>query len=282
MSKKQKSTTGPSKFAKPYISSAANSVNSAYSANAGNASAIGSAISSQVPGLANKVFGANPLLDKAKGYATDVLGGKYLTGNPQLDAIIANTNSDVANKVNASIGSRGRTGGDAHSSILTRELAKNETGLRYQNYGDEMDRMTTAAGMAPGLNAADYEGIAPLLAMAQAGIDLPTQNARSQAELIAQLMGNYSSSSQGGNTASQVAQGAGTALQLASMFSDRRLKRAIEKVGEFVDGLGLYEWTYVWGGDRHRGVMADEVESLRPWALGPVVAGYATVNYGAL
>ena len=28
--------------------------------------------------------------------------------------------------------------------------------------------------------------------------------------------------------------------------------------------------------------LADEVAALRPWALGPVVGGYATVNYGAL
>lgn len=212
MSKKSKSTTGPSKFAKPYISSAANAVNSAYQANAGNTKTISDAISSRVPGLADKVFGANPLLDKAKGYATDVLGGKYLTGNPQLDAIIANTNSDVANKVNASIGARGRTGGDAHSSILTRELAKNETGLRYQNYGDEMDRMTTAAGMAPGLNAAEYEGIAPLLAMAQAGIELPMSASNNYAQQIAALMGNYNTTTQKQGVGTTIGNLAGSAL----------------------------------------------------------------------
>jgi hypothetical protein len=64
--------------------------------------------------------------------------------------------------------------------------------------------------------------------------------------------------------------------------SDRRLKRNIEKIGEFEDGLGQYEWQYVWGGQRQRGVMADEVAELRPWALGPVVGGYATVNMEAL
>jgi len=28
--------------------------------------------------------------------------------------------------------------------------------------------------------------------------------------------------------------------------------------------------------------MADEVERLRPWALGPDIAGFKTVNYAAL
>lgn len=70
--------------------------------------------------------------------------------------------------------------------------------------------------------------------------------------------------------------------QVAAGFSDRRLKRDVERVGTLEDGLGVYEWQYVWGGERHRGVMADEVEQLRPWALGPTVSGFATVNYGAL
>lgn len=69
---------------------------------------------------------------------------------------------------------------------------------------------------------------------------------------------------------------------IASIFSDRRLKRDIEKIGEFADGLGIYEYRYVTKAKRVLGVMADEVAKLRPWALGPTRAGFATVNYGAL
>ena len=68
----------------------------------------------------------------------------------------------------------------------------------------------------------------------------------------------------------------------APFVSDRRLKRDIVKIGQEPDGLGLYEYQYVWGGDRHRGVMADEVAKLRPWALGPVVSGYSSVYYSQL
>lgn len=67
----------------------------------------------------------------------------------------------------------------------------------------------------------------------------------------------------------------------ATFFSDPRLKANVEKVGELSDGLGIYDFDYVWGG-RHRGVMADEVADLRPHALGPVIGGFATVNYEAL
>jgi len=84
---------------------------------------------------------------------------------------------------------------------------------------------------------------------------------------------------------------AGLAMNVASLFSDRRLKTNIERVGKEPDGLGIYEWDYLpiegqiadyLPAGRQRGVMADEVAELRPWALGPVIEGYATVNYGAL
>lgn len=75
---------------------------------------------------------------------------------------------------------------------------------------------------------------------------------------------------------------ASTVGGIASIFSDRRLKTAIRKVGEFSDGLGIYTFRYHGQKNRMRGVMADEVARLRPWALGRTIAGYRTVNYGAL
>ena len=67
----------------------------------------------------------------------------------------------------------------------------------------------------------------------------------------------------------------------AILASDRRLKANISLIGRRPDGLNLYSYDYVWG-QPAVGVMADEVAVLRPEALGPVVGGYATVNYGAL
>lgn len=85
-----------------------------------------------------------------------------------------------------------------------------------------------------------------------------------------------------GGSPSTIGSIASAAGGLASIFSDRRLKRDIVKQGEFSDGLGIYSYRYVTGLRRVLGVMADEVEKLRPWARGPDRAGYATVNYGAL
>ncbi|MBA3831667.1 MAG: tail fiber domain-containing protein [Chthoniobacterales bacterium] len=85
-----------------------------------------------------------------------------------------------------------------------------------------------------------------------------------------------------GGSPSTVGSIASTVGGIASIFSDRRLKTAIRKVGEFADGLGIYTYRYVGQKNRLRGVMADEVAKMRPWALGRTVAGYMTVNYGAL
>lgn len=74
----------------------------------------------------------------------------------------------------------------------------------------------------------------------------------------------------------------GTLAGKAASFSDRRLKTDIELIDREPDGLGVYTYRYIWDDEPRTGVMVDEVAELRPWALGPVIEGYGTVNYGAL
>lgn len=80
----------------------------------------------------------------------------------------------------------------------------------------------------------------------------------------------------------------GPAAQLGSAFitkSERRVKRDIVKLGEEADGLSVYRYNYIWDDVSQPvrfGVMVDEVERIRPWALGPVVDGIQTVDYGRL
>ena len=79
-----------------------------------------------------------------------------------------------------------------------------------------------------------------------------------------------------------IGQAIGGVAKIGSIFSDRRLKRDIKLEGRRDDGLNVYSYRYVGDKKRHVGVMADEVAVKRPDALGPVVGGYATVNYGAI
>lgn len=80
-----------------------------------------------------------------------------------------------------------------------------------------------------------------------------------------------------------IGQGLGVAAQGAALFSDERLKQDVVKLGELDDGLGVYEYSYVFAPViRFVGVLAQEVASLRPWALGPRRGGFMTVHYGSL
>jgi len=63
-------------------------------------------------------------------------------------------------------------------------------------------------------------------------------------------------------------------------FSDRRLKRDIEKIGTLDNGLNVYVFSYI-GDDlleTHIGLMADEVKELHPEAV-KSINGYDAVNY---
>lgn len=66
----------------------------------------------------------------------------------------------------------------------------------------------------------------------------------------------------------------------AFMFSDRRLKKNIKRVGTHDIGVGIYEFDMA--GYRQRGVIAQEVEAVRPDLVKRHASGYLTVNYGAL
>lgn len=94
--------------------------------------------------------------------------------------------------------------------------------------------------------------------------------------------GNVSSGTSSGGGKSGLGNALGTALTVASVASDRRLKKNIVKIGEYEDGLGIYQYHYISGAGPYIGVMAQEVAELRPYALGPEVDGYMTVNYNNL
>jgi hypothetical protein len=75
----------------------------------------------------------------------------------------------------------------------------------------------------------------------------------------------------------------GLAGQLGSaaiFMSDRRLKSNITRIGTHPLGIGVYEYDIF--GTRQTGVMADEVENVKPEAVLTRPDGYKMVNYGVL
>jgi len=168
----------------------------AYQGNAANVASLSSALNSQLPTITTNALN-NPNVNAASSYYGDVLSSKYLdSGNPYLSSMISQTNDDVSNRVMGSLGSFGRFGGDAQSQILGRELAKNESSLRYGDYSAERDRMGQAASGAGALAGVQNQGLGTYLAALQEAADLPTSNASSYAQSMAGLMGNYTTTTQ--------------------------------------------------------------------------------------
>lgn len=131
----------------------------------------------------------NPL-NAARSYYVDVLSGKYLEGNPQLQAMIDQTGGDVRNGVSASLGTRGLTGGSAYAGIISRELAKNSTGLRYEDYNNQLGRMDNAAATVGSLGQAESAMLDPAIRAYQAQT-APMMAASDYAAGIGGLLGQY-------------------------------------------------------------------------------------------
>lgn len=77
--------------------------------------------------------------------------------------------------------------------------------------------------------------------------------------------------------------GAGAQLGASAMpfmFSDRRLKSDIKRVGTHAIGVGIYEYTMM--GMPQRGVIAQEVQAVRPDLVKRHANGYLMVNYGGM
>jgi len=115
-----------------------------------------------------------------------------------------------------------------------------------------------------------YSGVtvapAPVFQAGQAAGDFAQRNYQNQVGAYNAQMGLF------GNLAGA----AGTAIA-----SDRRLKSNVVRIGTHPLGIGVYEYDIF--GERQRGVMADEVEAVKPEAVTThPTEGYKMVYYGLL
>lgn len=121
---------------------------------------------------------------------------------------------------------------------------------------------------------------------ATSGASLGQSNANSIADLLTQA-GNAKASGYIGS-ANAWSNGIGGLTSALSSLSDDDAKTNIVRLEDWDDrgdGLGKYEWNWksAPNGEKQTGVIASEVEKLRPWALGPRLSnGWRTVNYAAL
>lgn len=269
------------RWAQPFAKAAAGNVQDVFNQNQGNLSKLTDTITGTIPGLSSNFSGWNPSVGQSQDYYGKVLDGEFLdpSSNPGLSSVLDRNMNDVTGKVNSQFSLAGRYGSDAHGGALTRELADSNGAILADAYNRERANQGQAAGA---VNDASNQSLAALLQAAGVGAELPYTGTNNLASSLSALFsGGTQTQKTSGGILGPLAQ-AGAAAASAGAFSDRRLKTNIRKVGEFADGLGRYVWTYIWGGPEQEGVMADEVERLRPWALGARVGGFQTVHYGLL
>lgn len=95
--------------------------------------------------------GAEAGIMGAQGLVNDTIGGKFLSGNPYLDAVLGRTRENVSDSVASEFMGAGRYGGGYHQAILARELADAENNARMQDYSRERAYQNDAIGQAQSL-----------------------------------------------------------------------------------------------------------------------------------
>lgn len=174
------------------IMGANNGLQGAFDANQGNLQSIQSQLSGLMPNaVAN--YQNNPTLGAANSYVQNTLGSQY-SPNGLLDNVLKYSNADVANGTNAALGTRGLAGGSVAAKIISGQLAKNDAGMRYQDYQNFQNRQAQAAGMAPGLSAAQNGNLSAVLGLSDRAANLTTDNATKRALATGGLLGQYTNS----------------------------------------------------------------------------------------
>lgn len=160
---------------------------------------------------------------------------------------------------------------------LNQQYANAQNQLRQQAIAEEMQRRGMSLNemnallsgqqvnmpSMPSFNTAQRSETPNILGATQMGYDAQLGAANAQNAAFGNLLG------------------AGAQLGSAAfMFSDRRLKSNIKRVGTHAIGVGIYDYTMM--GMPQRGVIAQEVEAVRPDLVKRHASGYLMVNYGGL
>lgn len=181
-------TTTQVNSASPQQIAAGNVLTGTYNQQAPRIQAFADQIGGLIPSMMQKYQAGDAGVNAARGYITSMLDGP-MQSNPYLDQMIAQSGGDIAHAINSSLGTRGNLGGSVQAKILADQLSKNALNTRYADYSQQQQLRAQAAGMAPGLAAADTIQIAPLLSATQfasmAPMEAATQYAAGQGGLFA-------------------------------------------------------------------------------------------------
>ena len=258
--------------------------------------------SAALTGIANRAASGSPLNAAAQGQALRTINGDYLdAGNPHLQAMISRTYDAMRPKFDAQFSNSGRYGSGAHQAALSDAVAGAAVPMAYQDYATERQNQLSQTNAAPALAGTDYTDLQALLqagqmqtgqTQAQTTADVQKWNWEQQlaANKLAQYMqmvqGNYGGTSTttqpvSSNPLAGILGLAGTLGSAALIGSDRRIKENIRQIGTAENGLPIYRFNYRGDPRTTVGVMAQDVEKVRPEVVHEI-DGIKMVDYGAL
>jgi hypothetical protein len=248
-----------------------------------------------------------------------IAAGNSLMGDPLFQEMLDRESQKIGDQANMAFSAAGRYGSGAHTGALGDAVGDFRRDAILQDYGAERERQMAAnqmldqqrlAGLgmqgdfANSIAGANQNRFNNLLTGGQSALQAGTFR-QQQAQAIEDAkrqewtekdqeawtrLGALQAAATGSagpygmmqTTQTQPFNALGLLGSLGSMFlSDRRMKRDIVKIGER-DGFGWYEFAYRDSPTRFRGVMADEVEKVRPDAVHVRSDGMKMVNYSAI
>lgn len=292
MSKKSSKTTStstPWTPAQPLLLGAGQGITDTVNNNQGNLNNVERGITgSTIPGIQQQIGDQRQQLQPGYNYLNSTLGSNYLqTGQAQAQALGDYAGQQAGNSINSAFSQAGRTGSGNHATDLARGVTQAELAPMLQNLQFNQGVQGQAAGMLPGYGTSQFAGYTPLLGAQQLAGQLPYYGANALGNIggLYSGYGTQTGTQPGGWMNGLLSAGASLG-SAAIMASDRRLKTNIKLEFRAPDGLGWYSWNWKSNpnGQREEGVIADEVEKLRPAAFvkGFVGGIYDGVNYSAL
>jgi len=263
--------------------------------------------------LANEAIGGlalnNPLMGAATKGLGDIISGQFNVSDP----LQAQINSNIANAVNdaSSLYARGgRLGSGAFGDALGQGITNASAPLLAQALEGDAARKMSAIGAVPALLSgnlgllgalsnvgAEEQGISQSLLNADR--DAITEQNLADQQRISNILTALGQSPTPMTTNQQTTKNlsgseklgtalntANTVFQLASMFSDAKLKEDVVLLGKDDLGLNVYSWKWnneakKVGADSQpaKGYLAHEIERVYPEAVSTGREGYKMVDY---
>jgi hypothetical protein len=238
-----------------------------------------------ISGISDTGMNGNSALNSAGDALTNYNNGSMLSAsNPYFQQMAQNISSTVTPQIESQFTHGNAMNNPAAAFATSQGLGSAIGNLAYQNYNDQSKNQLTAASLSPQQYQTQLGGQQAALTAGQA------QQTQDQSQLTDQVnRWNYNQqlpyqqlnqftntiNGQYGSTGSTTSPNQSL---LGSLFSDRRVKEDIKRIGSADNGLPIYLYRYKGDDVYHIGFMADEVEKVSPEAVSEY-NGIKMVNY---